>query len=407
MSRRSAPQREPTFADLVLADVADEAEDIRSGTLLDAELRASEWLGGAWMDGRLDRDGEALLVRELVAATTGRRRAEARLALDVVATVCHDLSDLVADALDGCPPSVARPAWATDPRRDPERPTRARLWSDPWNSERVHILDYEDPEPHSLVAHVTTDGGLIVNHLVVGVPDPSGPFGDEADPDDLLVERGEQDVDDARAALATALRQTDMYWPPQDAEEYVVTRALARWRTHDHDELAEWEPLPDEERRSLVEDFVGSAGPSLAHDPGVLEVLADTFVDFGEGYLENGVLGWSPGEVEHFMTDWVHRKVLLEEEVSTALPEVLRAWVVFALGRAGLPAEHVRPVTDAVEALSREYRELLDADIGSPSKALLSDLVAGGVDLEDKEAVAQAVSEYNARHAALRLLDRD
>ena len=136
---------------------------------------------------------------------------------------------------------------------------------------------------------------------------------------------GDVDRDEALAAVADALWQTDMYWPPNEDPDYVAWRALVHWRTSGRRVERDWEPLPDTERRALLDDFAAAHGESLGLDPGVVEVLADTFVDFGDAYVSQGVLGWSPGEVEVFMLDWVHRKVLLDAEAMEALPDVLAA----------------------------------------------------------------------------------
>ena len=214
---------------------------------------------------------------------------------------------------------------------------------------------------------------------------------------------GDVDRDEALAAVADALWQTDMYWPPNEDPDYVAWRALVQWRTSGRRVERDWEPLPDTERRALLDDFAAAHGESLGLDPGVVEVLADTFVDFGDAYVSQGVLGWSPGEVEVFMLDWVHRKVLLDAEAMEALPDVLAAWVAFALRRRGLSEEAVAPVVEAVEGLRDEYVEAA-GDAGGPAAQVMSRLLAAGVDLDDRVAVADAVSAYNAEQLARRVV---
>ncbi|MGL4175157.1 MAG: hypothetical protein ACRCSN_03690, partial [Dermatophilaceae bacterium] len=165
---------------------------------------------------------------------------------------------------------------------------------------------------------------------------------------------------------------------------------------------------PDDARRHLLDAFAAAHGAELGLDASIVEVLADTFVDFGDGYLDGGVLAWSPGEVERFLTDWAQRKVLLEDEVAAELPRVLRAWVGFALRRAGLAPEHIGPVVEAVDEFERDYLDgVAEGRSGTAGVAaeLMAYLAERGVDLDDSGAVAQGVSAFNAERNARSLLD--
>lgn len=395
---------ELTSADRVLRDVVRHAADIEEGSLLETQCLASAWLGDAWMTRRPGaHDTEAALVRDVIAKARRGRHPQAWLALRVLATLpreewLDDLDGALAEAPVGAP----SPVWVRDPRTvSPERPVRARLWTDPWNNERVHLLDYDEPEMHALLVHLTTDGGLMVRQVIVGALD-----GEPEAMIDNLIARGDQDVDESLTAVADALHRTDMYWPPNTDPDYTLTRAIGHWRTRGHRAVPEWQPVGDDERRRLLDDFAAAHGPGLGLDADVVELLADTLVDFGEGYLHGGVLAWSPGEVERFMLDWVQRKVLLDDADARALPAVLHAWVGFALNRSGLAPEHVTPVQDAVHEWTDEYLELLDdPSAAGPAKALLTELIARGVDLDDKKAVDSAISAYNAEQLARRLLE--
>jgi len=397
---RSLVRHRPQVRELTELDhLLHEAPGLRNCNLLETEAIASAWLGGAWQKrtlGQQDAGGD--LVRALVAATRGSRAGAAYLALHALATIPHeDWQDDVAAALDRAP-SDAAPAWAVDPRaRVPEAPYRAQRWSDPWGSNLVHLLRFTEPIEHSLIMKETTVGGRYVQALEVGVQD--------AEPDPVVGDLTVAEVDpvDALADIADALWQTDMYWPPQDDPDYTHTRALAHWRTRGHRREVEWEPLPDDQRRRLIDDF--AAEQAVEVDAGIVEVLADTFIDFGDGYLHGGVLAWSPGEVERFMLDWVHRKVLLEPECLDALPTVLAAWVQFALHRRGLAAHHITPVVDAVAAARDEFHALsTDRSAGGPAKEILARILAEGVDINDRDAVDRVIGAYNAEQSARSLL---
>lgn len=395
-ARHRPPVREVTELDHILK----EARGLRDCNLLEAEAVASAWLGSAWQKRALgQQDAEGDLLRTVVAATRGPRADAAYLALHALATIPHeDWQDDVAAALDAAP-SDAAPAWVVDPRaRVPEVPYRAQRWSDPWGSNLIHLLRFTEPIEHSLIVNETTVGGRYVHAIEVGVQ------GAEPDPVIGNLTVAEVDPGDALADIADALRQTDMYWPPQDDPDYTLTRALAHWRTRGHRRDVEWEPLPDDERRRLIDEFVAERPVDV--DADIVEVLADTFIDFGDGYLHGGVLAWSPGEVAHFMLDWVHRKVLLEPECIGALPAVLAAWVRFALRRRGLAAEHIAPVVDAVAGAQDEFHDLsTDGSAGGPAKEILTRILAEGVDLHDREGVERVIGAYNAEQNARRLLE--
>ncbi len=396
---RTAP-RPVTALDLALR----EAPSLYDADLLSAQVAASAWLGKAWAArGMADREPENGLVRAIVSAAAGGPRSDAAVAaLFALATIpdpaWHD--DVVAALAEV--PAVRSPSWAVGAayHRAPE-PASAQLWSDPWDADRVHLLRYDGPVPHTLFVAESTVGGRYVQVIDVGVEDPSRPLHPR---DDDALEVVDVEPADALAEVADALWQTDMYWPPQNAEDYTGFRAYAHWLSRDHRREIDWEPLPDDERAQLLDDFAGQHVLDLDDD--AVRLLADTFIDFGDGYLVGGVLAWSPGEVEHFLLDWIHRKVLLEPEVQAHVPDVLRAWVAFALARRGLAPEHIDPVVATVTELEDAYAGAsTDSALHGPAKEITSRLIAAGVDLHDEEAVHRAIGEYNAEQIARRMTE--
>jgi len=399
-AKRAAKVRELSPFDRTLAEARRVAPNL---TPLRAQLVGSEWLGGPWAArGMGDRDAEADFVRDVVAATSATAPASRAPA---AWTVLHALAtipdaawrDVVAEALATCPPDL-HPWWALPLNREPEQPTAAERWSDPWGDQRVAVLHYVEPEPHQLVAVESRAGGRFVHELIAVAADESL---------DLLIEDLEREdvpMADILADVALAMEQTDHYWPPQTAPEYAEHRALFRWRTLGHLREFEWEPIPDHDRQRLIAEF--SEWQDTELDPQAVEMLADTFIDFGDGYLAGGVLAWSPDEVDRFLLDWAQRKVMLEPEVSAALPQVLEAWVTFALRRAGLDEDDVDAVADRVRELADEYHRLQeDDDAGGPAKQILSRLLEAGVDMSDRAAVDRAIGEYNAEMLAKRMLE--
>ncbi|HEY8721403.1 hypothetical protein [Pengzhenrongella sp.] len=392
--KQRRPARQPTPLELIL----DEAEVLPTLDLLTVQVFASTWLGEARSTRTLDkRDADVDLVRALVAATRGRHAAPAYLALYALATIPDARwQDDVFESLAAAPLGLA-PVWAVDSRTHvPEPAVGAQRWSDPWGSEFVYRLRFAKPVAHSLVVFETTVGGLWVNELLVSTPE------DESIIEDLPMV--EMDPEEALAEVADALWITDLYFPPQNEPEYTEIRSLAHWRTRGRHRDVDREHASDDERRGLIDDFIAAQDDD--EDQGFLEVLADTFIDFGDGYLHDGVLAWSPGEVERFMLDWVHRKVLLEPDCVEPLPRVLARWVEFALSRRGLAPEHIAMVVNMVDALEEKYVEAAaDNWRAGPAKAIMSRLLAEGTDLDDKEAVDGAVRAYNAERLARRFLE--
>ncbi len=394
-----SPARQLSQADHVLRD----ARALEAATRLDAQAAASAWLGEAWAKRSMgERGAEAALVTQLVGAARRRGKPTAYLALHALATIPGEWREEVLSTLAEAPEGTPAPGWTTDPvATQPERPIRVELWRDPWGSVRVYLMHYTEPAEHVLLVSLSTVGGVMIHTLEVG--SELDALGEQADE---LILQDDVDIDEALAVVADALWQTDMYWPPQDDPDYVLTRALAHWRTSGHRTESDWEPLPDDERQALIEAFAAEHGEALALDPSIVEVAADTFIDFGDGYLHGGVLAWNPGEVERFLLDWVHRKVVLDGEAAVAVPDVLRAWVVFALGRKGLADEDIAPVVAAVDELHDDYLdEAADGSDHGPGAEIMARILAGGVDLEDSDAVGRVIGAYNAEQNARRLLD--
>lgn len=401
-SRRPHQPRELTPLDRLLRD----ARTLEVGTLdpVDVRLIASSWLGEAWGSrGMGDRDAEGALVASLVreAGRSGKRTAY--LALAALRTIAHgDWRDDVATALAAAPADHPLPAWATTAATADEKPPvpeRAQVWADPWGSESLYLLRYAVPSPHVVLVPRSTVGGTMIQSLMVD---------GDADPDDVIGNlslRGDVEATDALADVADGLWKTDMYWPPQDDPDYVVNRAYVHWLTDGHRREADWEDFPDEDRRELLDAFQRDHGASLDLDATTVELLADTFIDFGVGYLSDGVLAWSPGEVERFLLDWAQRKVLLDPDDIAALPEVLREWVVFALRRKGLAEADIAPVVDAVDEVAADYLRDAGTAPKGPAAQLLARAMAEGVDLADQEAVGRLIGAYNAERNARRLLD--
>jgi hypothetical protein len=361
-----------------------------------AETAASQWLGEAWVSADMgERHAERDLVEALVGELSGPRDNAAYLALVALATIAEpDERDRIQEHVASSGLRLI-PLWSGEDKAQPQSAWRA---SDVYGSVISIFVAYGGQEPHELAVNLRTIGGLWVEHISLlepGSHDFEGVTGTGTAAVEITPEQ-------ALSEIAEALMVTDLYWPRQSDPGYTEMRAVAHARSRSFAVRSDRQPISDDERHDLIESFVSENDVVAPED--VLRVLADTFIDFGDGYLPGGVLAWSPGEVERFLTDWVVRKVILDAEDRAALPAALRAWLVFALRRRGLQEQDIAPVIAAVEELADEFLDAFDDESAwGTGKQVMTALLERGVDLPDKDAVAAAVRAYNAEQLARRL----
>lgn len=294
--------------------------------------------------------------------------------------------------------AVQAPPWFSAPAFEPVRAWRA---ADVWESERLLFVEYtcadQGATKHTLMAQITEPGGSMVTRLGVLHEGAAHLWSAAYDPDDVPMPLTEVPIETVLADLAETMRQTDMYWPRHDDEEYVDVRALAWARCRDH--LPGWpdfEPLA-EERRRLTEEFAKETGLST----GTHQSLVDLFLDYGDGSLKVPPLGWSPGWVELFLGDWLPRKTFLDAEQRAALPQTLRAWVRFALAKREIEPRWIEPVVAAVGECLPDYEAAMDDETSwGPAKEIAAELIERGIDLRDKDAVNDVISQLNAQRLA-------
>jgi len=305
----------------------------------------------------------------------------------------HTILDGTVDLLSETQPRapwIGAPGW---------RPVKAWRAVSVWESERVLLVEFDGPRPHTLMAAINEVGGCLVETLAVVEAGAAASWPQRRESDGVPMPLTAQPVEDVLADLAAALRVTDMTFPRQDDKDFVALRALAWSRCRGY--LPEWpdhEPLPVEERRQLTDDFVAAGG---LPDDEVTRSLVLLFLDYGEGHIGAHPLGWSPGWVALFLGDWLPRKAVLDADQRSRLPETLRAWVRFALHRRGVDPRWIEPVVAAVDDFQPEFSAAFDDKVSwGPAKAIAAALAERGVDLSDRDAVENAVRAINAeRHA--------
>jgi hypothetical protein len=394
----------------VIADLPD---------VLDAERWASGWLGQAWADAALgEREPEHMLCLEVVGRASSQPSPQGLAAAAALRRVAPAGEESMLDGtVSILADSQPAPPWLDAPAFTPVRAWRA---VDVWDSERVLFVEYDTTDPdatrHTLMAQIREPGGTMIGRLGLLTADAAQAWTRLREPDEVPMPLVEQPVGAVLADLAAALRQTDMYWPRPDDEDFVEIRALAWARCREY--LPAWPDAPElseAEREELIDAFLAEVFPAdgAALDvavPGdhvaveVIRSLADMFCDYGSGYMTPGLLAWSPDWVGLFLADWLPRKTFLDAEQRAALPDTLRRWLRFALRRRDIDPQWIEPVVAAVDTFLPEFIAAVDDETTwGPAKQIAAELTARGVDLTDKAAVDAVISELNATRLAQRL----
>lgn len=376
---------------------------VRPESVLQVEQWASGWLGQNWLTAGVgERDPDHALCLEVVgrASTRPSPRGLAAVAAlrRIVAPKELPMLDESVAILSESQPSLS---WAA---AEPFEPVKASRAVDVWDSEHLLAIEFADPVPHTLMAQTRLVGGVLVEKLALLSTEAAEVWDELRDNDAVPMPIVECSVPDALAELADALRTTDMTLPRQDDEDFVDLRALAWSRCRPY--LPAWpdpQRMAEEERARLLDDFV--AETAVPDDGSVVRSLAEMFLDYGENYMPSGPLCWSPDWVGLFLTDWLPRKAVLDAAHRTALPELLKHWIRFALGRRAVAPEWVVPVVDAVGIyLSGFAASFDDVSAWGPAKQIAAQLAVRGVDLTDPAAVDEAISALNAENLARRLI---
>jgi hypothetical protein len=409
------------------------AEIVDLFDVLDVERWASEWLGQAWVTAPMsERTPERLFCLEMVGRACSKPSKRGLAAVTALRRVAPESEFILLDeAIALLGESQPAPPWAASPSFEAIKAWRA---TNIWDSERVLFVEYISSDPaatgHTLMAQVLTVGTTMLAKLGILQAGAASSWVVLHGPDDVPMPLVEAPVAETLADLADCLRTTDMVWPRQDDEDFVDLRALAWARSRTF--LPGWpdfEPISDTNRTSLIEAYLAefadeaTAGDVTADDaPGsnaevagrrlssvnddVLRSLADIFIDFGDAYLRDRPLGWSPDAVSTFLADRLSRKVALDSEQRAALPEALRRWLRFGLRRRGVEQEWIDPVVAAVDDWLPAFLESFDDESSwGPAKQVATELQARGVDLTDKAAVDHAIRALNAENLARRLTE--
>ena len=271
------------------------------------------------------------------------------------------------------------PAWHTGAGWTPAAAWRA---VDVYDSERVLLIDYDGPHPHTLLAQLCQVGGLMIDKLAVLEPGAATGWDELCEPTDVPMPMRQAPVTDVLGDLAHALRVTDMTWPRNDDEDFLDTRALAWSRCRDH--LPDWPDhaeLPELQRRQLIQDFATDSG----RDDQVSRSLAELLLDYGEGYIGAGHLVLEPrrghGAAHRLATPQGDPR---RRPARRPARRAARGGCASPSPNATSSPEWIGPVIDAVDTYLPVFEDAFDNETAwGPAKQVAAALTERGIDLTD------------------------
>jgi hypothetical protein len=290
------------------------------------------------------------------------------------------------------------------------QPTVAWLSYDPIDDDGVCVMvEFDGPAGPSTI-------GVVVDHNLGGLAKDTlaAPAGmsevlaklQEGDDEPGRINYREIPVEEAAARWTEALEMTDMTLDPPTSDDFDNLCALVAAR------LSKLPPgrgvsvpsrMDEEERDQLLAKFLesdetvglwGLSGEDNEDD--TVEHLAHQILAFSSDYVLGTPLRFSPVMVEIFCLDWAPRKVAVDGDGFTLLPDVLAAWIRFVGRRRGIPEEALADAVDAAYEYAPEMIELSqDPEEWGPAKIIALGIQQRGIDLTDQSALDDFIDEVN------------
>lgn len=174
----------------------------------------------------------------------------------------------------------------------------------------------------------------------------------------------------------------------QDDPELIVDAAAEEERFHQ---------LMDQ----LLGEFEQHARASYPPDGVVWEngdFVASTMLQWKGGY-DDGRLGrWTQADLAEYLLDYFPRKVSADEETLAAVPECVRAFLMFLAARGSLSGEPLEQLEEACDELRNEFLECAhDGSNWGLAKSMLARMQAEGIDPSAPGALDAWIEDFNAR----------
>ena len=151
----------------------------------------------------------------------------------------------------------------------------------------------------------------------------------------------------------------------------------------------------------LLGEFEQHARASYPPDGVVWEngdFVASTMLQWKGGY-DDGRLGrWTQADLAEYLLDYFPRKVSADDETLAAVPECVRAFLMFLAVRGSLSGEPLDQLDEACEALRDEFLECAhDNSNWGLAKSMLTQMQAEGIDPSAPGALDAWIEDFNSR----------
>jgi hypothetical protein len=357
----------------------------RVDTAYDAELVVSTMLGAAYAIADGNRGAVlAETTQGLREHLAHRHTRPAELLKAVLAT--HDTGGHTGPATLADPPGWLEQLGTV-------RPTGAHAFGDRGGTQVTYLASFAYAEataggPEHVVAAVVDHGLGHVRDLFVAAP--AGALLaqlEAAAATDPTMRMEEVDPGELRATVERSLDATDGLAELPEARSLTSDRALAAQRLR---------LLPQPEEMLTVKDFL--VAPEAARVVKSDEESRDFALKLISGFAASDPLRWNPDTVKEFLLDWLPARALLDRADIELVPRVLSAWVRWAGRMSGLSARDVAQNVAAVATNRAEFAQRArSGSHRSEAATAMIELLKDGVDLDDEQAVADWLTDYNLR----------
>lgn len=199
------------------------------------------------------------------------------------------------------------------------------------------------------------------------------------------------DPSDMAGWVLDGISTGDMFLDNDWTDDFKQTRALLinRMSGLKPATIKNPKPISDAKRATLVRQFRASR-----HFTG--HEQADEVIEYCIDFSHPDPLRWSPMVVEIFMVDFLPRKASFDLATVKVVPDILKDWVRFALGKKKLEQRWIDEVVDAIEYFAPEFRQnATDPSSFGPAKMIAHLMQGAGVKLTDPAAVQDWMDEFN------------
>jgi len=128
------------------------------------------------------------------------------------------------------------------------------------------------------------------------------------------------------------------------------------------------------------------------------DFVASSMLQWKGGY-DDGHLGrWTRADLSEYLLEYFPRKVSVDEETLSTIPECVRAFLGFLDARGSLSGEPLEQLDDACEELRDEFRQAVgDGSRWGPAKSMVMQMQAEGIDPSAAGALDAWMADFNTR----------